>query len=102
MRERVQDALRDPVQVAAFEAGVVVDADSGEQRDLLPAEPRHPPVTAIGRQACLSWRDLGSPGDQELANLVPAVHNPDAICVPTAMGGPVITRITRELVGLAG
>jgi hypothetical protein len=40
--EGFQHAFRHPVQVAAFQPGVVVDAHSGEQRDFLPAEPGHP------------------------------------------------------------
>jgi hypothetical protein len=76
MRKRVQHAVGHAIQVAAFETGVVIDADSGEQRDFLPAEPRHAPVTAVGRQACPFWRNPGPPGDQKLANLVAAVHKP--------------------------
>jgi hypothetical protein len=47
--ERVQDVLRDPVQVPPLKPGVVVDADSGEQCDLLAAESRDAPVAAVGR-----------------------------------------------------
>ena len=46
--ERIQDVLRDPVQVPSLKAGVVVDADSGEQCHFLAAEPRDAPVAAKG------------------------------------------------------
>jgi hypothetical protein len=73
-RDRLEDALGDSSRAAPLEAGVVVDADPGEERDLLPAEPRDPPLVAVPRQARLLGRDLGSPRGQELADLVPVVH----------------------------
>ena len=42
--ERLQHGLRDAAQVAALEPRVVVDADAGEERDLLTPEARHTPV----------------------------------------------------------
>jgi hypothetical protein len=51
--ERVEHALRDPGEVPAFEAGVVVDAHSGQQGEFLPAWVGYapgPPYT--GRPAC--------------------------------------------------
>jgi hypothetical protein len=89
--ECFQHAFRHPVEVAAFQPGVVVDAHPGEQRNLLPAEPGHPPVTPVGRQTCLVRGDPGPPGDQEVANLIPVVHDHDAICAAVAVGGPVTT-----------
>jgi hypothetical protein len=59
--ERVEHALGDPVEVAPFEAGVVVDADPGEQRDFLAAQAGDAPVIAVGGQPGLPRRDLGSP-----------------------------------------
>ena len=44
--ERLQHALGDAACVAALEPGVVVDADAGEQRDLLAAEPGNAPAPA--------------------------------------------------------
>jgi hypothetical protein len=72
--KRLQDALRRAGRVAALKAAVIVDANPGEERDLLPAEARNPPVVAVSRQARLLERDLGSPGGQKLADLVPIVH----------------------------
>ena len=51
--ERLEHAVRDALRVAALEPRVVLDADAGEQRDLLAAQPRDAPVTAVRRQARL-------------------------------------------------
>jgi len=72
--QRLQNAFGNPAHVPALEAGVVVDADSGEQRDLLSAKPWNAAVVAIEGQIHLVRRDLGSPGGQELADLAPGVH----------------------------
>jgi hypothetical protein len=45
--ERLQHALGDASQVAALHPGVVIDADPGEERNLLPPQPRNAPVIAI-------------------------------------------------------
>src|SRR4029077_5223049 len=70
----LKHALRDTTHVPALEPGVVVDADAGEQRDLLTAKPRNAAVVTVDRQAGLVRRDLGSPGGQEVADLAPRVH----------------------------
>src|SRR2546426_12260302 len=70
----LKDALRDTAHVPALKPGVVVDADSGEQRDLLTAKPWNAAVVAVDGQTDLVRRDLGSPGGQELADLAPGVH----------------------------
>ena len=72
--QRVQYALRDSAQVAAFEPGVVVDAHPGEERDLLAAEPGDPPVTSVRGQAGLVGLDLGPPGGQERPDLFSVLH----------------------------
>ena len=73
------DAFEDGVggagQVAAFHPDVVVDADSGEHRDLLPAQSSHPPVAAVGGQAGLLGGDPRPPGGEELADLRSVVHD---------------------------
>jgi hypothetical protein len=48
----LEDGVRGASQVAAFHLDVVVDADTGEQRDLLPAQSGDPAVSAVGRPAC--------------------------------------------------
>ena len=60
-------------EVAAFELGVVLDADPGERGDLAAAQPGHPAV-ARGGQAGLLRGDLGSARDEELADLGSVVH----------------------------
>ena len=45
-RERLEHGLGDTARVAALEPGVVVDADAGEQRDLLAAQARDAPRAA--------------------------------------------------------
>ena len=42
--------LGDAAEVAALEAGVVLDADPGQHRDLAAAQPGHPAVGALGGQ----------------------------------------------------
>ena len=46
--KRVQDGVGGAAGVAAFQAGVVVDADPGQQRDLLPAQASDAPGDAPG------------------------------------------------------
>ena len=84
-----------PLSVAALEARVVVDADPGEQRDLLAAEPRHAPRAAVRAQPRLLRRDLRAPGGQELANLVPRVHGVESSAARRAVRGPAGTWINR-------
>ena len=93
-----------PAQIAALQAGVVVDADPGEQRDLLAAKPRDAPVAAVGRQPGLIRGDPGPPGDQELADLAPVVHACTVIAGTAAVGGSAGTCPSRafQVVGLRG
>src|ERR671911_2764663 len=51
--ECFEHGLRDAGEVATLEPGVVVDADAGEERDLLPPEPRNPPVLPVPGKAGL-------------------------------------------------
>ena len=55
--------------VAALEAGVVVDADAGEERHLLAAKARDPPVAAVVRKPGLVRGDLGPTRGQEFAKV---------------------------------
>jgi len=45
--DALEDAVGRPGGPAAFQAGVVVDADPGEERDLLAAQPGDPAVAAV-------------------------------------------------------
>ena len=55
----VEDLFGCAVDGAAFDLGVVLDAEPGERGDLAAAQAGHPPVVA-GRQADLVRGDLGS------------------------------------------
>ena len=70
---RVEHGRRCTGDRAAFELGVVLDADPGQRSNLGPAQPGYPPC-AVGRQAGFRRGDLGSPRDEELADLVTVVH----------------------------
>jgi hypothetical protein len=72
--ERAQDTLGDPIHVAALEAGVVRDADPGQDGDLLAAQSRNA-TRAIRGQPDLVRGDPRPAGGQELADLAPGVHN---------------------------
>src|SRR5829696_420413 len=102
--ERVEHGLGDTREVAALEPRVVVDAHAGEERDLLPAEPRNPPVLPIPGKARLLRRDPRAPGGQELAGLASRVHGTrvrpfawrwEALPVPGTTGS--VTRRTPVL-----
>ena len=73
--EALEDGVGGAGEVAAFHPDVVVDADPGEQRDLLPAQACHPAVAAIGGQAGLPGGDPRPPGGEELADLRSVVHD---------------------------
>jgi hypothetical protein len=101
--ERLEHAFRDAAHVAALEAGVVGNADSGQDRDLLAAQSGNAPRT-VGGEPHLVWRDLGSPGGQELADLAPGVHAPsvnrparawETLAVPLSAG--TLTRLWTVL-----
>jgi hypothetical protein len=80
----VQDGGGDADDRAAFEFGVVLDADPGQGGDLAAAQPGHSPGADVGHPRLL-WGDLGSPRDQELADLGTVVHTVDA--TPDAASG---------------
>ena len=73
--ERIEHAFGDAAQVAAFHLGVVVDADAGEHRGLLAAQPGDAPGAAEDRQAGLLRGDLRPARGEELADLVLGVHD---------------------------
>ncbi len=72
-RKLFQNAFGNPAEVPPFEPRVVGDADSGEDRDLLPAQSRNAPGT-VRRQTNLIGGELASPGGQELSDLALGVH----------------------------
>src|SRR3954466_9620933 len=94
--ECLEHAFGDAAEVPTFQPGVVVDADAGEQRDLLPAQPAHPAVAAVHGQASLLRGDSGAPGSEEIADLRPVVHDLDATSEPRSAGGSVSTWVSRH------
>src|SRR5439155_10077983 len=94
--KRLQNALRNATRVAALEARVVVDAHPGEERHFLPAKPRNTPVVTVGAQTRLLRRELGPPGGQELADLVPGIHEDEGNSAPLRLRGPANTWINRD------
>jgi hypothetical protein len=73
-REGVEHLFRGTPQVAAFEAGVVLDAHPGPVRDLPASQARHPPVAARRNEPGLLPREPGPARGQELAHLAAVVH----------------------------
>jgi hypothetical protein len=57
--ERFEDGVGDTGRVAPFQPRVVVDADPGQQRDFLPAEPGDPAMAAVGGQTGPFRREPG-------------------------------------------
>src|SRR5438132_1304257 len=73
----------------------VPDAYAGQQVDLLAPQARHTTPSAVGGQSCLLGGDPGPPRGQELADLVPGVHAPNATSVQPTVGGPASTPNNR-------
>ena len=88
-RQRLEHELRDAADLAALQAPVVVGADAGQRRDLLAAQPGHPPL-AVARQAGLLGRDLRPARGEELGDVVGGVHaGNDGRPFPLALRGPL-------------
>ena len=99
--EGVDDSGAGPGLLAAFQAGVVVDADPGEGGEFLTAQPRGAAQAGAGGQPGLGGGDLGAPGAQEPPQLTaPAALLPGSclpVCQPCdagrpCVGGPVTPR----------
>ena len=69
-----EDVVGDAVGVAAFEPGVVLDADPGEHRYFLAAQSLDAPVGPVDGKSGLFRGDLGAAGGEELADAVLVVH----------------------------
>ena len=77
----VEDGVGNSGDVAAFEPGVILDADAGELRDLGPAKSAHPTAAQLVREAGLVGGDLSPAGHQEIPHLALVVHPTDARAV---------------------
>lgn len=69
--ERVEDLLGGLGRPALLQAYVVVDADSGQVRDLFAAQPFDPAAT-VGGDACGRRADPGTPGPRRPSKIVHA------------------------------
>ena len=102
VHEPVEDAVGDAADAAALETGVVLDADPGEQRDLLAAQPGHAAVGAVDGQAGLVGRDLGAAGGEELADVVLGGHAFHGTAVAADGGVPAGTPLSSACCGVRG
>src|ERR1700729_1371954 len=83
---------------ALLQAHVIVAADPGQQRHLLPAQPAHPPAAAGIRKADVLRRDQLTPGPQVPPHLVFPRPGPPHGPPRPARPAPATTRNTRSLV----
>ena len=83
--ERVQDRVGHVLRAALLEPGEVVDADPGQLRELLAAQPRYPALVHTGRKAQVGGVEGGSVGLQEGAELGGVGHVDK---YPPAAAGP--------------
>lgn len=72
--QRLEDGLRDPGEVAPFQAGVVVGAHPGEHGDLLAAQPLDAAPAAVERDPGLRGGQPFPAGGEEVADLIGVVH----------------------------
>ena len=93
--ECVEHRRRHPAQGAAFQFGVVLDADPGERGDLAAAKPGDAALPDVGQPGLLGG-DLGSPREEELADLGAVVHLYDATSRAPGVGCTTGTRFDRQ------
>jgi hypothetical protein len=98
--QRLQHAFGDAAEVSAFQAGVVRNADAGQDSDLFAAQAWNASRT-VGRQARLLRRDRGAAGGEELLDLLPRIHETsldpgtggwETLPVALSTGAPTVTR----------
>jgi len=88
---RLQHALGRARQVPALEARVVVDADAGEQGNLLPAQPGDAALPPVVRKSGTLRRDPCAPRRQEVPDVLAMVHELQAKSLSPALRGTAIT-----------
>jgi hypothetical protein len=86
-----EDVFGHAVGVASLEAGVVLDADPGQHRDLFTSQPLDSPVAAVDREPGVGGRDLCSARRQELPNVLRRVHAVDPTTGSVDLGVPAST-----------
>src|SRR6185437_6737744 len=84
-RKCLQHALGDSSHASALQAGVVRNAHSGQDGDLLTTERGHPP-TAERDQPRLLGRDPGTARRQEVSDLIFRVHEVSLDAAPRHWG----------------
>ncbi len=84
-----------PLSVAALEPRVVVDADAGEERNLLSTETRNAPVVAVDAQPRLLRRDPGPPRSSGTPGSRSWCPRAEGNAAPRTLGGPAGTWINR-------
>jgi hypothetical protein len=85
--DRVDDALGWAGRVAAFETGVVLARDAGEEGDLFASQTLDPPAfAAIRGTARLRGRDPGAPGGKERTDLRTNIACSDACFMVIVVG----------------
>src|SRR3954471_23515565 len=72
--QRLQHALGDAAEVSAFQPGVVLNADAGQDSDLFTTQAWDAPRT-VGRHACLLGSDRGAAGGEERLDLLLRLHD---------------------------
>ena len=72
-RKGFKHALRDAAEVAAFQPGVVLDADTGQDSDLFATQAWDAPRT-VGGHTRLLGGDCGATGGEELLDLLLGLH----------------------------
>lgn len=86
-RQRVEDAVGGPSEVAALQACVVRDAYPCQDGDFFASQSWHAAGAVVG-QADVGGFELGSPRGQEIADLVARVHPGQAKAAHRALGDP--------------
>src|SRR4051795_12527072 len=94
-RQRLKHAFGDAAQVSAFQAGVVRNADAGQDSDLFAAQARDASRT-VGRHACLLGGNRGAAGGQELLDLLPGLHDDEPRPGHQRVGDPASTSLNRD------
>ncbi len=90
-----QNVLGHAAHVAPLKARVVLAADAGQHRDLLPSQPGDATVPAVGGQSGLVRRELRPPRDEELADVRCVVHASTVRHRHRLEGGPGSTTLKR-------
>src|SRR3954470_19008363 len=94
-RQRLQHAFGDAAEVAAFQAGVVRNADAGQDSDLFATQAWDAPRT-VGRHACLLGGDRGAAGGEELLDLLLGLHDGEPRRGWRRPGGPASSPLSRD------